>query len=61
MLTYIQKAVRLHWEQEQFLSMVHCTLADERVADFLGEVREGGVSFCFEDLVTCHEKRLKEV
>ena len=55
MLTYIQKAVRLHWEQEQFLSMVHCTLADEGVvADFLGEVREGGVSLCFEDLVTCH-------
>ena len=38
MLTYIQKAVRLHWEQEQFLSMVHCTLADEDVKDFLGEV-----------------------
>ena len=55
MLTYIQKAVRLHWEQEQFLSMVHCTLADEGVvADFLGEVREGGVSLCFENLVTCH-------
>jgi len=53
-LTYIQKAVRLHWEQEQFLSKVHCTLADEGVADFLGEVREGGVSLCFEDLVTCH-------
>jgi len=46
MLTYIQKAVRLHWEQEQFLSMVHCTLADEGVAVISLGKCEKGASVC---------------